>query len=406
MQEDVNNMTKPVIIKPSGKVQGIKGLYQDPSSKRLYIRYSFHGIDRQRTIYPKNLTFSELSREAAKAMNALKKEVKAQIVEPVGDKPETISIIDYGIKRLPEEISRHWGCKGTTQKYIAELLRVTAGLAICESKKLSDIAEVDRYNKARAAEVIQANGLSQCQRFKRYNGIRQCFDALIALQVHRGVNPVIEVPKPVYVQGRRTAVMDFPTAARVICAIRKNTSAGAILRAEMELFFRLCVETGQRPKDVYMFDATKIDDRHYHFRSHKTRREQRVAHLLSDAVRKQIGEIILARSGTAFYEQVWPNKHGVDETFHSFWCSPFDTFRKTLNDIIHSVAGDGISLYATRHFFITEMFRRTNSEFWAEVFTHEGKTVNQRNYLHPEQKKADEILTGFCMDFQDEVDKI
>lgn len=50
--------------------------------------------------------------------------------------------------------------------------------------------------------------------------------------------------------------------------------------------------------------------------------------------------------------------------------------------------------------------RRTNSEFWAEVFTHEGKTVNQRNYLHPEQKKADEILTGFTNDFQSEINKL
>ena len=156
MNEDVSSMTKPVIIKPSGKVQGIRGLYQDPSSKRMYVRYSYHGIDKQLTIHPKNLTFSELQRAAAKAMNELKREVKARVIK--SDEPkthQTISLIEYGIKRLPEEISKHWGCKGTSQKYINGLLRVTTGLAICDSKRQSDIAEVDRHNKARAAEIIQ-----------------------------------------------------------------------------------------------------------------------------------------------------------------------------------------------------------------------------------------------------------
>lgn len=404
MQEDVNAMTKPVIIKPSGKVQGIKGLYQDPSSKRMYIRYSFRGIDKQMTVYPKNLTFSELQRTAAKAMTELRKDVKSQAGDAVQTKPQAVSAVENGMKRLPEEISKHWGCKGTSQKYINELLKSTEGLAICDSKRQSDIADVDRHNKARAKEIIQAKGLTQCQKFKRYSAIRQCFDKLIALKLHQGINPIIEIPKPIYVQGRRTATLDFETAARVVHSIRRDNECSNLKRSELELFFRLCVETGQRPKDIYMFDATKIDGDHYWFRSHKTRREQRVRHLLSGCVLRLVGEIILSRSGIASYEQLWSNKHGVDETFQSFWQASFDSICRDLNDIIHSVAGESMSLYATRHFFITEMFRRTGSEFWAEVFTHEGKTVNQRNYLHPEQKKADEILTGFCDDFEDAIE--
>lgn len=398
MNMDTKDMTKPVIIKPSGKVQGIKGLYQNPSSKRMYIRYSFHGIDRQQTIYPKNMTFSELQRTASKAMTELKKTVKSQVPDTVSVKPQAVSVIEYGIKKLPQEISKHWGCKGTSQKYIAELLKVTAGLSICDSKRQSDIAEVDRHNKTRAAEIIQEKGLTQCQKFKRYYGIRQCFDTMITLQLHRGVNPIIEIPRPIYIQGRKTAVLDFDTSAKVILAIRQSRYA-PVKRLELELFFRLCVETGQRPKDIYMFDATKISEGHYSFRSHKTRREQRVRHLLSDSVLRLISEIILARSGAASYEQIWENKHGVDETFQAFWHAPFGSFSRDLNKLVHAIAGNDVSLYAAKHFFITEMFRRTGSEFWAEVFTHEGKNVNQRNYLHPEQQKADEILAEFCSDF-------
>ena len=392
-------MTRPVIIKASGKIQGIKGLYQDPSSKRLYIRYSFHGVDRQMTIYPKNLTFSELQRTASKAMTELRKTVKSQVVEAIPDKPKAISVVDYGIKKLSEEISKHWGCKGTSQKYIAELLKVTSGLAICDSRKLADIAEVDRYNKSKAKEIVCAAELSQCQKFKRYYGIRQCFDKMIALHLHRGINPIAEIPKPIYVQGRKTSVLDFEISAQVMRAIKSSVSDSA-KRCELELFFRLCVETGQRPKDIYMFDASAIENGYYLFRSHKTRREQRVKHLLSGGTLSLVRKIIALRGGDVCYSQSWLNKYGANESFKSFWQSSFETISRDLNKIIHAVAGDGVSLYAAKHFFITEIFRRTDSEFWAEVFTHDGKNVNQRNYLHPEQKKADEILVGFCNSFE------
>lgn len=393
------DMTKPVIIKASGKVVGIRGLYQDPSSKRVYIRFSYHGVDKQMTVYPKNLTFSELQRTAAKAMTELKKSVKSQAVDTAKPAPKTVSLIESGVKRLPEEISKHWGCKGTSQKYITALLTETRGLAVCGSKKLSDIAEVDRYNKLRAAELVNEPGLSQCQKYKRYSGIRQCFDTMIALRIHTGVNPIIEIPRPIYVQGRRTAVLDLATAAKVIQAIRTD-NIDKSKRFELELYFRLCVETGQRPKDIYMFDATQISDGHYCFRSHKTRREQRVSHFLSDGVLMLTSMIILGRGGVAYYDQVWSNKHGSDESFRSFWDMSYGTITGELNKYVHSVAGSEISLYGSRHFFITEIFRRTNSEFWAEVFTHEGRNVNQRNYLHPEQRKADAILKKFCLDFE------
>ncbi len=62
-------------------------------------------------------------------------------------------------------------------------------------------------------------------------------------------------------------------------------------------------------------------------------------------------------------------------------------------------------MYNARHFFISEIFRRTESEFWAEVFTHEGRNTNQRHYLHPEQKKADEILTDYMNSLEEAINK-
>lgn len=401
------DMTKPVIFKTSGKVQGIKGLYRDPSSKRMYVRFSFHGIDKQKTITPKNMTFSELERSAAKAMNELKKDVKGQVPEVSNaEKRPSVSALEYGIKQLPQEISKHWGCRGTSQKYIRELLRVTDGMAICTTKRQFEIAEIDRHNKSKARERIEQSGLSQCQKFKLYNGIRQCFDKLIELRLHNGCNPIIEIPRPIYVQGRKTSVLDLETAAHVIHEIRSDKDGDEVRNLEMELFFRLCVETGQRPKDIYMFDALKISDKHYQFRSHKTRREQRVMHLLSDNTMMLIGNIMLKRGGEVAFNQTWENKHGSSEQFTCFWRLSFASYTQYINKVIHLIAGNDVSLYSAKHFFITEMFRRTNSEFWAEVFTHEGRTVNQRNYLHPEQKKADEILTGFTNDFQSEINKL
>ena len=121
--------------------------------------------------------------------------------------------------------------------------------------------------------------------------------------MHNGCNPIIEIPRPIYVQGRKTSVLDLETAARVIHEIRSDKDGDEVRNLEMELFFRLCVETGQRPKDIYMFDALKISNKHYQFRSHKTRREQ--------SIRRGITNMAAANSLHAFGDLALPAIHNT-----------------------------------------------------------------------------------------------
>lgn len=393
-------MTKQVVIKPSGKVDGIRGLYISQSSNRVYVRYSFHGFDKQLTIHPKNMTFSELKRESVKALNVLKRSVLNEYSEKTPAEREPVSPVEYGIKKLPIVISKHWSFKGRSQCYIDYLIFSTKGLAICEKDCKSNINAIDKHNAEVAQKIISTEGLSQSQRFKLFNAINICFTQLISSGRHFGLNPVRDVPKPIYTARRRNGELNFEQAAKVLLLIRNDKTCAPIKRLECELFFRLAVETGQRPKDIYMFNVAWIDNEHYQFRSHKTKTEHRVKHLLSRRVLDLISQIIIARSGSISYHQKWKNKHVSDEEFDCFWSLALFTYEFYLNVIIRNNIDENLSLYSARHFFVSEIFRTTESEFWAEVFTHDGKNTNQRNYLHPEQRKADDVLGCFMDSFE------
>lgn len=398
-------MTIPVIIRSNGKVEGIRGLYIDPSSKRVYVRFSFHGVDRQVTICPKNLTYSELNREASKALYSLKKEVKSMNIDSVNNETSCMDMIERGKVELESEIILHWRNRGVSEKYITSLISQTRGLSICKSKKQADICRFNKYNGEQINKIVYAEGLSGMQQYIRFRGIKTCFSQLIESGRHTGVNPIRDIPKPILPFNKRKNKFTFKNAAEIVMRIRELNRESSE-RLEIELFFVLCIETGQRPKDLMMFDVSNISSNHYQFKSHKTNREHRVSHIISPYVRDLISRIIIERGGILYYEKEWKNKYSMPEKFKSFWKFNLPHYRKLINQIIQdSISGDAI-MYLARHFFVTELFRRTNSEFWAEVFTHEGKNTNQTNYLHPDQEKADEILVGYTDEFEMEIKKL
>jgi integrase len=242
---------------------------------------------------------------------------------------------------------------------------------------------------------MESKTFSDSQKAKKHGEITTIFSRLIAAGVHTGNIPTRNIGAPRVVTGHRKISLTFDEAAKVLKALESLPGENT-RRLELMLFFRLCVETGQRPNDLYLFDPAKIeaDEIHYAFYSTKTRREQRVMHLLSPGMRELLSRLIIARR-SAYYH---------DSKGSRFWMLSLHTISKVLNDEIKKAVGNEKILYATRHFFITEIFRRTDSTFWAEAFTHEGRTVAQCHYLHPDQSKADEILREFSEDFQRALD--
>ena len=389
-------VTIPVIIRRSGKVEGIPGLYKDPRTGRLYVRFSFHGIDKQRSITVKKETFSELKAEANKALTSIRREVK-EIAEASQTSDTTRKDpAEFYRKRLAEEIFKVLSGRGCTKRHIKEVQTACTELCLCQSKNRRDIEKIDAYNEACLREMMEKKELPEGQKAKRHGEISSIFARLIAAGIHTGANPTRNIAAPRVVTGHRKVSLNFVEAAKVVHELEKSNWP-SVKKMEIVLFFRMCVETGQRPNDIMFFNPTKIeqDGEHYSFFSTKTRREQRVMHLLSPSVRDLITKIILARGGMAF--------NPSDPT--KFWSYSLRHFCGILNEMIKKAAGEDKILYATRHFFITEIFRRTESTFWAEAFTHEGRTVAQCHYLHPDQSRADEILKQFCADFQAEINK-
>lgn len=395
-------MTKPVVVKQSGKVVGIRGLYRAPTTGRLYVRYSYHGKEKQRTVFPKNQTFSELEKTALKTFSELKKEVQAEFVSK--PRPRILTkkqLVSIGIKRLAALVQERWALRGCTYAHIHRLLKSCEKLAICESKRQKDIEIIEEYNKEQVNELLNGEGITPYMKFNNYTNVSNVFMAMIQDGFHHGKNPAMYFAKVRTPMNRKKCNFNFEVAAEILRLIEKIDHR---LVKEFVLFFRLCVETGQRPIDVYFFDMRKIEDKHYYFLSHKTKREQRVSHRLSDDVLSLVEEIVSERE-CEFYKHVLKNRLGNDEHLESFWTLGVDTYSGMINRIFKEHHPEA-TLYQARHFFVSEIFRMTDSDFWAEVFTHEGHTANTRHYLHIDQDKADEILIRFCDSFKSTLESL
>ncbi len=402
----VKLMTKPVVTTKSGKVQGIRGLYKDPSSERYYVRYSFHGIDKQLTIYPKNETFSGLERAASQGLGQLKKQVKSTAGESL---PENVQSpkdrISCAQAALVKAIETHWGRRGTTQKHIKRLLQFTRGMCLCSESKTKEKSVYDAHNLRLARDFVEDGRLSGSQRREAYRSIFTVFSELIRAELHHGSNPAVHLIRPKHAVGVRDALLDVDDAAIAINAMRKDESTEPAKRAESELFLRLCMETGQRPIDIHMWSPLRIDStQHYQFLSHKTSSKHRVKHIISQASQKLATTIILMRGGIIEYPHELKNKYGSGESYDAFWRYSPRVYENYINGIIKRTVNENKTLYCARHFFISKVFSLTDSEFWAEVFTHEGKTANTKHYLHVDQKKADEILEAISTQLDAAID--
>ena len=396
----VEKMTIQVVVKASGKVEGIRGLYMDASSHRYYVRYAKDGIDRQLTVSPRGETFTALSRAASKGLTELKRLVELELGNTNSGASRGAkkgdSVLE-GVQALPMTIEALWTQKGVSARCIKELKNYTSGLALCGVRDKKAIEAVDAYNSAEMAKKLSGD-LSDCSKVKMFSQIKAVFKSLIEKNRHFGQNPTMGFDAPRHTAQREEREITFEDMRKIL-DVTKTQVKEKIRAKELCLFFRLLTETGQRPIDVYRFDARKIENRHYRFSSHKTGKIHRVSHLLSDTTLALIDEIKTLRGGVDTY--TWTDKNSVkNEEIVCFWSLSWRVIQSETRKLCTLALGEDAKLYTTRHFFISEIFRRTQSEFWASAFTHEGDTANTKHYLHIDQMEADKILKGFLEDFE------
>lgn len=396
----VEKMTIAVVVKASGKVEGIRGLYMDASSHRFYVRYAKDGRDRQLTVSPRGETFTALSRAASKGLTELKREVELELGNVNSGASRGSKRGDFvaeGVQALPQVIEAVWTQKGVSARTIKELKNYTSGLALCGVRDKKAIEAIDAYNSAEMAKKLEGS-LSDCSKVKMYGQIKAVFKSLIEKNRHFGQNPTMGFDAPRHTAQREEREISFADMKKIL-DVTKTQVKETIRQKELTLFFRLLSETGQRPIDVYRFDSRKIENHHYRFSSHKTGKIHRVSHLLSDTTLSLIEEIKKLRGGLDVF--TWEDKNSVKaEKIECFWSLSWRVIQQSTRALCSQALGEGAKLYTTRHHFISEIFRRTGSEFWASAFTHEGENANQKHYLHVGQMEADRILKGFLEDFE------
>lgn len=395
----VEKMTVAVVVKASGKVEGIRGLYKDQSSQRFYVRYAKDGIDRQLTVNPRGETFTALSRAASKGLTELKRLVELELGNTNSGASRGAKKVDTvleGVQALPMVIEALWTQKGVSARCIKELKNYCLGLALCGVRDKKAIEAIDAHNSSEMAKKL-GSALSDCSKVKLYGQIKAVFKSLIEKNRHFGQNPTMGFDAPRHTAQREEREITFEDMRKILDTT-KTAVKETIRQKEITLFFRLLSETGQRPIDLYRFDARKIENRHYRFSSHKTGKTHRVSHLLSDTSLDLIEEIKELRGVDAY---TWTDKNSVkNEEIVCFWSLSWRVIQSETRKLCSEALGEGAKLYTTRHHFISEIFRRTGSEFWASAYTHEGDTANTKHYLHIDQMEADKILKGFLEDFE------
>lgn len=387
-------MTKPIVCRRSGKIDGIRGLYKSPVTGRFYVRYSYHGVDKQKTIFPKKVTFSELERVASSALIKLKKEVKAEFETITISNDEVhLGLVELGAKNLQEAVEKEWSLRGVTEAHITKLLKLSSGLALYSGHKKNERERINEHNISLLTSRL-AEAETQGKKRTIFDFVGIVFSQLIKSGKHTGCDPTHFVPKPKYVRSARKGELTLDVIEKVYKRLLEKAKDHDMY-FEYALFFRLCVETGQRPVDVFRFDVRNLSNDHYLFWNNKTSRFQRVEHLISENTISMIGQLIVKRGGVSVYSHSEKNKYSSDEKFECFWRNKLKTYTDFLTGIISEVSLGDATLYHTRHFFITEIFNLTGSDIWASAFTHEGMNIAQKHYLHLSKEKADEVLEQY-----------
>lgn len=386
---------RKVIVKPTGKVDGIAHLFCDVSSGRYFVRYKRGKIDRTATLHGlKSFAFSTLQRAADKAFRDLKAEVdRVLYTEPEKAPLSRKSPIELGQEKLTEAIDRLWTSRGVSPSRLRDLHRFCSGLALTTSRDARAIAEIDTHNQ-KTLEANYAAMPATATKQKALGSVSTVFTALITRGLHTGKAPMLSGAVIVPPTPRQNNEIDFKGACAIIRTIRADEATPVVMRKELELYVRLAIETGQRPIDLYLLDVSRIDSTgHYEFLSHKTGRFQRVLHLLSQDTRNLINEIVLMR-GCTEYSHNWDKHHRqTGDSFNSFWSKSFSIYSHRLGKYTKKALGEDCIFYGLKDFFISQIFRHTENEFWAKAFTHEGRGANQKAYLFLDQDKADQILS-------------
>ena len=365
---------RPVTFKGGkvfGKVEGIRGLYRDPSG-RWYVRKVVGGTDKQKTLTfgTENPSFSVLERAAQKALREMEKEAVGTVM--VKEAGTARSVIERGQRLCAEYVSGQYAAgvaKKTAHRRIGEL----AGFAMTTDPR--EEAEVQAHNLALLQAKINAyeeKGQSVGAR-EIWRHVKAVFSRAMACGVHRGLNPAQLVRGPVDTMEKDTRWVSMSDSARVQAELPYwMQEQGMDTDTAKQLFCFYYLHTlGMRSTSASAF---KADDLHesggvwrYSVINSKTGKRMPVSQIIPPLFAKALKKIG-AFSRSAFY------------------------MTQILNRAMRDILGTDLTLKHLRKGFLTEIIEsRLFSETDARRLTHHTADVVESHYYSLSQRSADAV---------------
>ena len=380
---------RPIVFKGGkdfGKVDGIRGCYRDATG-RWFVRYSYSGIDRQKTIEVNNSpTFSGLERIAITAIRSLKKEVEAEVLKrnPVQSSTTKapVSVVEKGQETLISFIRETYcSSKKNTSRRLGQL----KGFALTGRSAGRNVEEIDAHN-ADLLKTILEDRKGQQSALEYWKGIHAVFSQAMQAGLHVGLNPCLKQNRPGDYCEKDYKTMSIEQLATIYNSIKTNifNIDNNLIRQTLCFYYLLC--TGMRSTSAILFKASdieqiKVNNKYkYYYRVYNNKRSKKMP-----------------------YKQLI-SRHIINELkqIHAFTYS-VKTFQNVINKFIKYCYPDsGLCCKHLRKSFINEAVERGKFDIQTVgLITHlspmeAGQNVTiVRNYYSRGQKPCDKIMGWF-----------
>lgn len=380
-----NKDMRPVIFKGGkefGKVQGIRGLYKDPSG-RWYVRKAINGIDKQKTLdfVSENACFSVLEREAVKALKFLSKAIENALpAKEIETKSRSFDPIERGIAACKKWVETVTKSAGYSPDTVRRRIKAAENYCFVSPSLVKYKDQINGYNIKHMSDVIKAyndNNLPIAAR-DHWRIMQTLFNKAINAGVHCAMNPTnIDaggVRKPADMRKKDTRWISMDESAQVQAFIpvwcKKNNIPKN--KAEELFCFHYLLTLGMRPSSAILFKSSDLsyDGKAYRYTviNHKTQRIMDNSQIIHPEMAKILKKLPV----------------------FSYSCK---NILEILNNIIHEKFPEKCAKHLRKGFLTEVIASREFSDADARRLTHQVSDVVENHYYALSQQAADAVST-------------
>lgn len=387
---------RPIIFKGGrdfGKVEGIRGLYKDPSG-RWFVRKAIDGIDKQKRVDfgGKNPTFSLADRLAYRAVRELEQEIapiaesKQPTANPEQPKQPT-TVIGKGQQACFDFIQNQYS-KGVSKDILRRRLSECKGFAFVTKELSAHETEINDHNVKLLADGIQeridAGKLVAALDFHKHIGA--VFSKAIEYGgKHMGCNPSKRVARPADMAEKDNRWISMQDSARVQARLPLWAKEQGVSKDKLEqvCLFHYLITLGMRPSSAMAFHSDDLkaeSDGSFRYRviNTKTKRKmpnsQLIPHMWGKALKK-LGAFSLCEK------------------------SLLDATNKAIRDIL---GNEELTAKHLRKGFITEVINSGEFSYNdARRLTHKTSDIVENHYFGLSQQSADAVSEWWNLRWND-----